>query len=110
MHDFFASLHHAKHLGIPGAVNNMTERQQMTHKLPHIRYKVFIFGIRREINRVFCLNARVSHYICILNRGNIGIALKQKPMFLNKFHADYEPEAYACLEQYLYQKNQKELM
>ena len=39
---FFASLHYAHHLGIPGAVKNISEMQELTQGLPKLRYKVLI--------------------------------------------------------------------
>ena len=48
--------------------------------------------------------------ICILGLGDISKAVKDIGLYANKFQYDYEPLAYDCLEEWLYERTWKQYL
>ncbi|KAL7060624.1 hypothetical protein AAHC03_010262 [Spirometra sp. Aus1] len=90
---FFATLAYNAHLGAPGACLRIHEADEpnfdATRHSGIVRYKIWHPG--------FC-PSKYARDICILGSQSLPELLTAPQLFANKFHEDYFPEGYDCLE------------
>lgn len=63
-----------------------------------VRDKVWQMG-----NRKAC-RGKFYHAICIVGVGDLARLDRSSAIFVNKLHANYQPLAYACLEERIFKK------
>ncbi|VDK84682.1 unnamed protein product [Dibothriocephalus latus] len=96
---FFATLAYNPHLGGPGACLRVHEQDDVAvdktrlHFL--IRYKKW-YGEDCP--------TKTAHGICILGSQSLSKLMQAADLIANKFHEDYYPEGYDCLELYLFER------
>jgi hypothetical protein len=54
-------------------------------------------------------HGKISRSICIFGVGDLPLLAERRELFANKFHADYMPLAYDCLEQLHYDRVRREI-
>ncbi|ESO90431.1 hypothetical protein LOTGIDRAFT_64882, partial [Lottia gigantea] len=92
---FFTSLNNNPHLKVPGSyIDN--KRQELS------RYKIW-YNTKR------CRSGHLYRSICIFGMADLPILTTKPQLFANKFHYEFEPLAYDCLELWYRRKINKEL-
>ncbi|VDN37600.1 unnamed protein product [Dibothriocephalus latus] len=95
----FATLAYNPHLGAPGACLRVHERDDegvdVSRVQNLIRYKKW--------NGKDC-PTKTRRSICILGSMSLSSLKQAQELFANKFHEDYYPEGYDCLELYLFER------
>ncbi|KAH3870381.1 beta-1,3-galactosyl-O-glycosyl-glycoprotein beta-1,6-N-acetylglucosaminyltransferase-like [Dreissena polymorpha] len=86
---FFATLNHNPQLGVPGAYIGVPETDE-TIKPYMARFKDW--GERE------CHGKRVR-LICVIGTGDLPELAQSKKLFVNKFHQNFHPYGYDCLEE-----------
>ncbi|VDM04867.1 unnamed protein product [Schistocephalus solidus] len=96
---FFATLAYNPYLGAPGACLRIHEPDDEgvdVTRLHHlIRYKKW-YGMDCP--------SKLRRGICILGSMSLSRLKQAQELFANKFHEDYYPEGYDCLELYLLER------
>ncbi|XP_046352711.1 beta-1,3-galactosyl-O-glycosyl-glycoprotein beta-1,6-N-acetylglucosaminyltransferase-like isoform X1 [Haliotis rufescens] len=92
---FFSTLNHNPQLQIPGTYIGVPE----TH--PKIkpflaRYKIWDNGVHFFMDDC---QGKYVHHICIFGVGDLSRFQKRQELFANKFHIDFEPIVYECMEE-----------
>nr|VZI05529.1 unnamed protein product [Spirometra erinaceieuropaei] len=97
---FFQTLAFNSHLGAPGACLNIPLPTEVNEGYPG-RY--VLWGDRHT----FCPTKYVRG-VCILGSPHVPKMRHSHHLFANKMHADYYPEAYDCMEQWYFQRLNRE--
>ncbi|XP_064647323.1 beta-1,3-galactosyl-O-glycosyl-glycoprotein beta-1,6-N-acetylglucosaminyltransferase-like [Lineus longissimus] len=99
---FFTSLHHSPQLGVPGAFKGEPEPDPVNHayltRFKNWGYWPYDYP---------CAGKRVR-WICIFSTGDLPLLASRYELFANKFHMDYEPLTYECMEELLFTKTREE--
>ncbi|XP_067663732.1 beta-1,3-galactosyl-O-glycosyl-glycoprotein beta-1,6-N-acetylglucosaminyltransferase 4-like [Haliotis asinina] len=92
---FFSTLNHNPQLMIPGTYIGVPETNPKTKPFLS-RYKIWDNGFHILLDDC---QGKYVHDICIFGVGDLSRFQKRKELFANKFHIDFEPLVYDCMEQ-----------
>ena len=94
---YFASLNNSPHLGVPGAY--LGGPDSPGHP----------FLARFKNWATLPCAGKFVHAVCVFGVGDLKELAKRAELFANKFYSDFEPAAYACMEELLCNRTRDEL-
>ena len=95
---YFNSLNHSPQLGVPGSYTGRAGTGQSYEA----RYKIW------EHFKHPC-SGKYSRNICIFGAGDLVRLGSAKQLFANKFHVDFQPAAYDCIEEWIFNRTRDDL-
>lgn len=99
---FFATLNHNPHLNIPGSYKGDPELD--------CEKKPFLTRFKNWGDYVYdwpCKGKRVR-LICIFGIEDLPLLMTRQELFANKFHFDYQPYTYQCMDELLFNRTRDE--
>lgn len=99
---FFATINHNPSLNVPGSNKGEPETD--------CRIKPFLTRFKNWGDHVFnwkCHGKRVRQ-ICIFGIGDLPLLASRQEMFANKFHFDYQPYTYQCMDELIFNRTRDE--
>ena len=102
---FFSSLQYNPQFQVPGAFIGPPESGE-NNNLFIARFINWI----RDWGPAFPSAGKIVRGLCIFGVGDLKLLGGRPEMFANKFHADFEPVAYDCMEERLHNRTREELV
>ncbi|XP_064597380.1 beta-1,3-galactosyl-O-glycosyl-glycoprotein beta-1,6-N-acetylglucosaminyltransferase-like [Liolophura sinensis] len=95
---FFSTLNHNPHLGVPGSYKGRPETDLTSYHFL-TRYKIWDGGMFSRPCK-----GKYHNSICIFGTDDLPSLTLQPHLFANKFHWDFQPYAWDCLEEWHFNK------
>ena len=80
--------------------------EEGTHCPNLVRFKIWM---NKEQPKFPCHGKKV-HSLCIFGIKDLPLLASREEMFVNKFHADFDPLAYDCMEELHFNRTRQELI
>jgi len=101
---FFSSLNHSPQLRVPGSYSGWPE--SFTAEYPFMaRFKNW----RPPGPFSYPCAGKFVRSVCVFGVGDLALLARRPELFANKFNEDFEPAAYACMEELLFNRTLDEL-
>ena len=71
------------------------------------KFRIWLRGKREKMK--FPCAGRIAHHLCIFGIRELPLLASRHEMFANKFHWDFEPLGYRCMEELHYNRTRQEL-
>ena len=72
-----------------------------------VRFKVWMN--KANVGKFPC-HGKTVHGLCIFGIKDLPLLASRREMFVNKFHADFYPLAYDCMEELLFNRTRQEVI